>query len=142
MITVIRDRLREQLVPDPLRMVEGAAEWAALKEPPPSARRPCAYVIPATLQPGPNILATGIRQKLTQTTAVLICTSNLRDVRGEAAIADIDALLLAVVGALLGWKPTDQDTPLLLGPGALRSAQEGLIVWQQLFTSDSYLTRT
>lgn len=142
MIQPIRDRLRELLVPNPLKMVEGAAEWAALEAPPPTARRPCAYVLPMTLDPGSNLLAAGgFRQRITQTVAVAICASNLRDARGEAAMGDIDVLLPAVAGALFGWKPEGQESPLLLGPGKLLAASGGLVVWQQLFRSDALITK-
>lgn len=142
MIQPIRDRLRELLVPDTLKMVEGVAEWAALTSPPPAARRPCGYVFPMMLDPGPNLLAAGgFRQRITQTIGVAICASNLRDARGEAAIGDIDVLLPAVCGALFGWKPEGQESPLLLGPGKLLDASGGLVVWQQLFRSDALITK-
>lgn len=139
---MIRDRLREQLVPDTLRKVEGAAEWSGLATPPPAARTPCAYVLPASLEPGANGLAGGsVRQSVAQTVAVMIIASNLRDARGEAAAKDLDALLMQVIDTLHGWKPSDADTALLLGAGELLDASGGLVVWQQQFTSERLFTK-
>lgn len=142
MIRLIRDRLDAQLVPATLKMVQGSAEWAGLDQPPPAARTPCAYVLPATLSPGANGLAGGaIRQNVVRTAAVLIVINNLRDARGDAAMADLDTVLTAVITALHGWKPSAVDTAMLLGPGALREASGGLVVWQQQFTSERLFSK-
>lgn len=139
---LIRDRLRAALVPTTLRMVEGSAEWAGLATPPPAARTPCAYVLPASFDPGPNGLAGGaVRQSVAQTVAVMLVASNLRDARGEAAALDLDALLEEVIATLHGWKPSAADTALLLGAGELLDASGGLVVWQQQFTSERLFTK-
>jgi hypothetical protein len=138
----IRDRLRAELVPATLKMVEGAAEWAGLSTPPPAARTPCAYVLPASFEPGQNGLAGGaVRQNVTRTAAVMIVASNLRDARGAAAAMDLDALLGAVITALHGWKPSEAETAMLLGAGELLDASGGLVVWQQQFTSERLFSK-
>lgn len=139
---MVRDRLRAELVPGTLRMVEGAAEWAGLATSPPAARTPCAYVLPASFEPGPNGLAGGaVRQAVQQTVAVMIVVSSLRDARGEAAVQALEPVFLAVVTALHGWKPSPADTALLLGAGELLDASGGLVVWQQQFTSERLFTK-
>lgn len=139
---LVRDRLRAELIPDTLKMVEGAAEWSALKAPPPAARTPCAHVMLAGFDPGPNGLAGGpVRQNVERTISVVLTLSNLRDLRGEAAAADMDALLLTVIGTLHGWKPSEADTALLLGAGELLDASAGIVTWQQQFTSERLFTK-
>lgn len=139
---LIRDQLRAELVPATLKMVEGAAEWSGLKRPSPAARTPCAYVLPASFEPGPNGLAGGaVRQSVARTVAVLIVASNLRDARGDAAAQDLDELLGQVITTLHGWKPSASDTALLLGAGELVDASGGLVVWQQQFTSERLFTK-
>ena len=139
---MVRDRLRAELVPATLKMVQGAAEWSGLTTPPPAARTPCAYVLPASFEPGPNGLAGGaVRQLVQQTIAVMIVVSSLRDARGEAAVQALEPAFLAVITALHGWKPSAADTALLLGAGELLDASGGLVVWQQQFTSERLFSK-
>lgn len=134
MIAEVIDRLRERCLP-PLRLVDGAAEWAALQAAPPAARQPAAYVMPLGGVPGANGLVTGSRQRMAETVAVAIVTSNLRDAQGAAAVQDLEPIYRAVRDALVGFEPEPGYEPMLLGPARLLDVSDGVVVWQETFTT-------
>lgn len=133
MIAAVIDRLR-RAVPE-LRLVEGAVEYAALKAPPPAARRPAAYVMPLGAEPGGNQLATGIRQRVQETVGVVILTGNLRDARGGAAVEDLEHLFRVVRAMLVGWVPEPGYEAMQLGPARLLDFEAGVVAWQESFTT-------
>ncbi|MBX9702384.1 MAG: hypothetical protein K2X74_23300 [Acetobacteraceae bacterium] len=140
------DRLRAAcMVPvGPLRLVEGAAEWAALDAPPPLAKMPAAYVLPLGASPGPNGLVNATRQRVEETVAVVLVTSKLTDARGAAAASTIEDAWQAVRAALVGWTPGSGPgggapdpvwEPTLLGPAALLDFTDGVLAWRETYTS-------
>jgi hypothetical protein len=134
MMTLVVERLRATCMP-PLLLVDSAIEYAALQAPPPAARQPAAYVLPTGTRPGPNAVATTVRQRVEESVAVVLIDSNLRDYRGGQAAADLGALLAAVRTALVGWTPATGWEQTLLGPGRLLSFAGGVVAWQETFTS-------
>lgn len=134
MMTLIRDRLRVS-AGSALRLVEQVAEWSRLDAPPPDASLPAAYVLPLGSQPGPNAVATGVRQRVQETFGVVLVLRNLRDARGGAATADITQLRDLVRVSLVGWQPGPEWEPVLLGSGRLLAANAGLVTWQDTYTT-------
>ncbi len=119
----------------PLKLVQGAIEYAALKGPPPAARQPAAYVMPLGGRPGSNNLAIGSRQRVQETVGVVLLLGNVRDDRGEAAAAGIEPVYRAVRAALVGWVPEPGYEAMLLGPAGLLDVTDGVVAWQESFTT-------
>jgi hypothetical protein len=140
MIAEVIDRLRTT-VPE-LRLVLGAAEYAALTAPPPVASQPAAYVMPLGSAPGQNQLATGIRQRVQETVGVVLLVGNLRDARGGAAVSDLEALYTLVRGALVGWVPQPGWEAMQLAPARLLDFASGLAAWQETFTTAHQIRAT
>ena len=139
MMVLVRDRLAGLLRPH-FKLFETAAAFAALQAPP--AQLPAIFVLPIGSQASANTLATGMRQRVLETTGVVILSGNLRDPRGGAAAADIEELRAMVRGALVGWSPGAAWEPMQLGTGRLLDITEGVLAWQETFTSATQLRAT
>lgn len=94
---------------------------------------PCAFVFMPSAKAGPNTLANGISQQMNVSFEVLLVVHNVSDPRGEAAYADMDALRPALWSALGGWSSGDAYAPLESDGDRLLYAQDGLLVWGELF---------
>jgi hypothetical protein len=134
MIAEVIARLQTTVMP-PLKLVQGAVEYAALTAPPPAARQPAAYVMPLGGTPGPNTLAGHIRQRMQESIGVVILLGNLRDVRGDAAMDAIEPVYRAVRAALVGFVPDPAYEAFLLGPARLLDFADGVIAWQESFST-------
>lgn len=133
MIDLVVARLRANATT--LKLVEPAAEYAALKAPPPAARQPAAYVIPQRDTAGRNNVIGAVRQRVGASFGVIIMLGNLRDARGGQAVADIDAVKADVRAALLGWTPQTGWEPVLMGAGSLIDIDQGVLVWMESFST-------
>ncbi|WP_291299293.1 hypothetical protein [Elioraea sp.] len=139
MIDSIVTRIKATLG-NPFRTVEGAAEYSALQAPPPAARCPAAYVIELADDAGQNSLATSaVRQRITETFAVVMIVASLRDHRGEAAQALLQPVRAFCVQALIGWAPDANHDAITYLRGRLVDASEGYVVWQAEFQVRSTL---
>jgi hypothetical protein len=118
-----------------LRLVEGAAKYAALKAPPPVASQPAAYVMVLREAAGPNRVLGTVRQRLAVTYGVVLITTNVADAKGAQASAEIDALKQLVRAALIGWQPTRDWEPTTLASGALLDLTGGTIAWMETYTT-------
>lgn len=141
MIAEVIRRLEQQAMP-PLKLVDGAAEYAALKAPPPTARQPAAFVMPLGATPGGNNVATGIRQRVQETVGVVILVGNLRDARGAAATGDLETIYRRVRAALVGFVPEDGYEAMQLGPAQLLDFAGGVAAWQETFITAHQLRAT
>jgi hypothetical protein len=139
MIGAIATRL-QAVLGNPFRTVAGAAEYAALQAPPPAARCPAAYVIELADEAGQNSLATSaVRQRLTETFAVVMIVASVRDHRGEAAQALLQPVRAFCLQALVGWAPDGSHDAITYLRGRLVDASEGYVVWQAEFQVRSTL---
>ncbi|QCN98912.1 hypothetical protein D3093_26880 (plasmid) [Azospirillum argentinense] len=88
-----------------LKLVEGVAELAALRQNPPLHLQPAAFVVPVSERPGENRAAGAVAQVNTVTFGVVLVMTNLADPRGEAAGDALELVRGEVRTALLGWRP-------------------------------------
>ena len=126
----------------PLRLVDGAVEYAALNAPPPLAKMPAAYVIPVSATAGPNGLANGVRQRVEETIGVIILAAKLTDPRGNAAAQSIDAVSNTIRAALVGWQPGAIWEQTVMGDAALVDFDDGVVAWRETFSSAYQLRGT
>lgn len=133
-------RLESEVASLALR-VQGAAEFSDLiGRGALSQVTPCAFVIPVGLQPGAADAATGLfRQTYDEVVGVVIVVEAAGDATGGAALADIDALIWAVIPALGGWAPGDQVGVFRLSRGALVSLTGGTVIYQLDFAIQDQL---
>ena len=135
---LVRDRLLTMACP-PLRLVEGAAEYAARDTRPPDASLPAAFVVPLSSTAAPNGLAAGgFRQRIEEGFGVVLFHRNLRDPRGGAAALDLaDDVIPAVRSALIAWQPTPAHEQVELRRAGLIAFDEGALAWRE-----DYVTAT
>jgi hypothetical protein len=134
MIAEVIARLEATCKP-PLKLVQGAVEYAALAAPPPVARQPAAYVMPLGGSPGANTLAGSIRQRMQESVGVVVLLGNLRDARGDAAMDAIEPVYRAIRTALVGFVPEPGYEAMQLGPARLLDFADGVIAWQESFST-------
>ena len=91
------------------------------------------YVLPVDSQAAGNALENAVRQQLTEGIAVVLASTNRRDGRGAAGLAEIDMRREAVRAALLGWAPSAEATPLTYRRGRLLTLTDRTIWWQDEF---------
>lgn len=126
-----------------LRLVEGLAQLAALKQNPPSNVQPAAYVVPVSEAADDNRLANGIAQRNTVTFGVVLCLTDLSDVRGEAAGDALDAVRGEVRDALVGWTPPGAAGPALyVGGETIDLDKFGALWWMDRFRATESIRRT
>lgn len=118
-----------------LKLVEGAAELASIKDNPPKERQPAAYVIPIADQAVPNRLVNAIRQQVTTRFGVVLALGNLGDRRGEASSKAIEAIRAEARTALLGWSPAAADDPITFVRGSMVALKDGVAWWQDEFAT-------
>ena len=120
--------------------VGGAAEYFAARE---SLKRwPAAFVLPAKDTSAANVFATEeIDQRVTARYGVIIAVRNLRDAKGEAAMADLTPIRHAVWDQLLGWIPASGFSPCTYGGGRLLDLDEDAQVlwWADEFDTDYHV---
>lgn len=141
-LSAVRGRIAER-VPALAGRIEGAAAFADLM-----ARNqlpqhtPAAHVLPLGLQGGPATIATGLyRQDVSEIVAVLI-TLRTASATGGAALPDLDALVEAVIAAVVGWGPEAAVGVFALRQGALVSVSAGTLVYQIDFVLQDQLRIT
>lgn len=136
---LVRDRLLTTACP-PLRLVEGAAEFASRDTRPPDASLPAAFVVPLLDTAGPNGLAAGgFRQRIEVGFGVVLFTRNLRDHRGGQAALDLaDDIIPAVRAALIAWQPTPAHDQVELRAGRLIAFDEGAVAWREEFVTATH----
>lgn len=128
------DRLKAQ-VPGLGQRVEGAADLARLvaQQTPPQAT-PAAHVFPAGLSGGAAEPMIGLyRQDVARLTAVLL-TVRAQDQAGQRAVADIEALIDAIVEAIAGWAPHETRGVFVLRRAQLVSAVGGAFSYELTFS--------
>ena len=137
-LSAVIARLRSAAMP-PLRLVDGAAEFAALDAPP--ALLPAAYVIPLDTTAAPNGLAAGgFRQRVQEGFGVVLLHRNLRDPQGARAALDLaDGVIPAVRAALMGWVPAPGWDQVELRAAGLTDMDEGVLAWREEFVTATHL---
>lgn len=140
MMGAVMARLKAEASP-PLNLVQGAGDFAALKAAPPKHLQPAAFVLPARSTGGTNSLATGFRQPLQESVAVVVMTSRLNDARGEASARELEVVLRAIRRALVGWSPGPGWAATEFVAGQMSEITDGVLIWQETFASAGHLRR-
>lgn len=97
---------------------------------------PCAYLLAPRDKASENTKANALSQLVGTRFSIALVCQNLSDMRGEAALAEMDALRPQVWAALLNWVPGTGYRPVELTGGALLHAADGLVVWADEFFTD------
>lgn len=136
--SAIKQRLTAQSV---FQRMHGAAQLAVALE-----RRQFAgadaFVMLSAAKPGGNQLINAVSQRLVETYSVVFWTAVAGDATGDAVIDQIETKRAAVMNALLGWAPDAEHSPLYYAGGAMTHFDAGAALWEDQFTTDSYLRAT
>ncbi len=136
MLAEIEARLEAQ-VPE-LKLVDGAAAFAALKTNPPKSKQPAAYVFPIAERASKSAVTGAVRQMVSERFAVALALGNLKDRRGEKATQQMEAIRKSVRAALLGWVPEAGYEGCLYAGGRTLGLQDA-VIWHQLEFTTEYL---
>lgn len=117
-----------------LKLVEGIAEFAALKGANPTVSPAC-YVMVLDEDPAPNEQGTWVEQRVACRIGVVFAVRSVADATGKAAKDLLQPYRNAVRDLLLGWMPASCTDVAERGKSALLKFQDGYVWWQ-----DSYLT--
>ncbi|MGN0920226.1 MAG: hypothetical protein ACI4NJ_00715 [Cellvibrio sp.] len=127
-IELIQARLREPQFN--FEVVEGAAEYAAIKDLP-SFRAGSLYVVLIN-ESGQGVTA---RSRVVQVTfGVISAAKNAKDARGEAAMRDAQQLISRVRSALMGFAPKG-CTPIAWEEGSIQDYDRSHILWADAFST-------
>ncbi len=120
----VQTKLQQTCVP-PFRIVEDAAAFSAIKNPPQSN---AAFVVPVSEAAKEPVRMTGVtRQFVMVSFSVVIFMRQYGDTKGGAKIKSIQDLRALVSSALLGWETGDY-TPISFVKGDLMQL-EGAGMW-------------
>lgn len=126
----------------PFALVEGAAQLASLGAGRPNAV-PAAYVYVTEEAAAENERATGpALQRMEIDVTVLVIVENVSDGQGAAASADVEAVKGFARAALLGWEPPAAGDIVSIVGGRLVRAKDGLVWWELMFATATYLEGT
>lgn len=114
-----------------LKLVAGAAEYSALKGPPPRHAQPAAYALPTVDRARKNELIGKHRQRVDRGFSVVLALGNLADARGENASVAMAAVEDLVARQLAGWRPADTMDVVQFG-GARTLGLQDQVLWRQL----------
>ncbi|MGE0256931.1 MAG: hypothetical protein AB7N54_20215 [Alphaproteobacteria bacterium] len=131
-MTALLDQVETRLAEvEGLLAVAGAASFAALmdgKVRP--AKTPSAWVIPVAERAGPPARATQVaHQRITVRFGIVIAVREISDAVGDKASAAIEPVHLAVVDALVGWRPEGHDSLVAYAGGRIVGFQTGFAWW-------------
>lgn len=114
-----------------LKLIEGAAEFAALKSNPPRHQMPAAYVIGTSDRANPSELIGVHRQHVARGVAILLALGNMSDPRGDSATKAMELLVSKVELLLAGWKPEGASHVMQLVGGRVMGLRDQ-VVWRQV----------
>lgn len=114
--------------------VAGAAQFQLLPEKT-NLPVPAAYVIPLDDNPEANRSATGYRQSVSDSFAVIVALSNTADERGQAAAGSVHAIRRELFKALLGWQVSDDYDGIEYDGGNLLSLDRARLWYQFEFSA-------
>lgn len=117
----------------PLKLVAGAADFATAAETKPAALA-AAYVLPLHEAAGANQLDCAVMQMVSVSFGIAYAVANVADAKGKAALTALEQVRQAGRDKLLGWAPEGAD-PLEYGGGALLGFKNGVVWWQDIYTT-------
>lgn len=130
-------RLTTQAV---FQTVHGALELAAAIERKQFAAE--AYVMLTAAKPDSNDLINAVSQRLTEEYSILFWSRAPNDPTGAAALTAIGTRRTAILAALLGWAPDSERAPFVYAGGQLGQFVAGGVLWEEQFTTESYVRAT
>jgi len=135
-VDLVIARLKAQL--PALRGVHGAAGLSeameAFKGEPPQA-----YVVPIS-DMGSESRANATVQRVAAGFGVVLFVRNLRDPQGEAALAKLRPVRIALLGALLGHQLAPGYEPIQKDRGRLLQVRDAYLVWQDDFRTATHIS--
>ncbi|MCZ7933524.1 hypothetical protein O9X90_14490 [Agrobacterium leguminum] len=134
MIDTIIARLLEN--DTPFAIAGGAAELADVKDRP--VNLPAVYVYISHEKSAPNERINTLLQRTAFDVAIVIVTENLSQGDNAAARGDIEALKTFVRGQLLGFLPAGATDPMEHVEGEIQQALNGVVWFEDVFTSAYY----
>lgn len=136
MLQAIIDRLNE-VVPEFKGRAAGAAQLVAALAGP--VTPPSAFVMLVGEGSSRNEYATGaFAQRVVARFGVVLVVRNVSDVRGAAAVLDLEGLRTAVMGALLNWQPSAAHDPVEHVTGRLDNYDDQTLWWIDEFSTIFY----
>ena len=115
--------------------VAGAAQFKLVSENT-NLPTPCCYVIPLGDQPEASMSQNSVRQKLTDSFAVVVCIDNAADERGQASAISVETIKRELWKALLGWRSTLEYNGIAYEGGSLQSLNRAQLWHQFEFGAD------
>lgn len=119
--------------------VAGAARFKLINENT-KLGTPCCYVIPIGDQPEGSQSQNSVRQKLTDSFAVIVCIDNSADERGQASSASVESVKRELWKALLGWRPTLEYNGIAYEGSSLQSLDRAQLWHQFEFSAEMDIT--
>ncbi|MDP3876014.1 MAG: hypothetical protein Q8Q50_03445 [Methylobacter sp.] len=95
-------------------------------------------VMPRGSASGNNLL-NGVSQQVKDEFLVVLACRNVTDMRGLAAMAEMDALRPLLNAALLNWVPAAAYDPIEYAGYQMVASQDGLLFWADHFTSRHFV---
>lgn len=131
----IKARLLDQGV---FSTVLGAAQLAAVADRRQFANG-TAYVLLSSAKPAGNLLINAVEQRLTESYSIVFWVAVAGDATGDAVVDQVETLREQVQAALLGWSPDGVRSPMLYAGGQLSHFESGAVLWEESFSTESYL---
>ena len=104
---------------------------------------PACYVVPFAEVALGNALENAVSQQVNEDFSVVYAISNLRDVRGEAASADLRPIRGSVQTALLGWTyDANAYDPFIFVRGRLLALTNPVLWWIDTYRTVRYARAT
>ncbi len=100
---------------------------------------PCGYLFMPRESAEANELVNAVCQRVKFAFSILTVAQDYGDLVGEGNAATVDAVRLAVRGALLGWQPAPEAAICEFGGAALVYAKDGVLVWRDDFFTQYHL---
>jgi hypothetical protein len=100
---------------------------------------PSAYLLAPIEKAGPKEGVNYLMQRVEPKFSIAIRVRNMADMRGEAALIELDAIKPLVRAALLNWQIDADHDPIELMSARLLYAAGGEAIWADDFTTGYYL---
>lgn len=121
------------------RLVEGAAEYRAVKGAPQAHLMPAAWVVPMreTAEPSPS--ANAHRQRVTVGFGVVVAVGDRAAGKGPAVVDPLDGPKWALHEALAGWTPPGGRSPLHYLGGEVHDVTSAALWWLAKYGFNDFL---
>ena len=102
---------------------------------------PAAFVVPERESGGPNPIDSGVRQRVTVETGVLLAVRNYRGSRGAAGNQALRGVRIDVGNALVNWEPDDAADPVEYARGVLVAFNKSTLWWRDTYRTTYFIRK-